>query len=74
LLATSTAMAPAFSAFLTLTSNSQVPRSTSAILPVYAPAGDGLQPSVGDAVPSLTSTRLPVKLAAVAGGPNEAVA
>ena len=72
-MATSTALAPASSANLALISNAQVPRSTSATLPAYAPAGEAKQPCEGKALPSLTRTTLPLKLAAVAGAPKDAV-
>src|SRR5690606_21568438 len=73
LLATTTAVAPASSASLALISKAQVPRSTTATLPAYAPAGDGSQPKVGLALPSFTSTSSPLKFSGVAAAPNCAV-
>ena len=42
-------------------------------MPAYALAGDAAQPSDGLALPSLTMTSVPLKLAGVAGAPNSAV-
>ena len=79
-----TPIAPAFWAFLALTTNPQVPRCTSAMLPATAAAlVNALQPSF--AVPagasgtagstgSIAATMLPWKFAVVAGAPNAAVA
>ena len=71
LLTTITAIAPAACALLTFWTKPQVPRSTSAT----APAGkltNGLQPSVGRALPSLTRTTSPAIPARSGAGPNAA--
>ncbi len=72
LLQTTTAIAPAFSAFKHLAPNSHVPLSISAIFPLIAAAllNGGLHASVGFALPSSTMTKLPVTLYVEA--PNDA--
>ena len=74
LLTTMAAMAPAFCAFLTLSTKAQLPRSTSAIRPGVNPTS-GSQASVVDApVPSLPSSTVPVKPAVVRAEPKPALA
>src|SRR5262245_38071809 len=73
--ATSTASAPAFCAFLTLITKPQVPRSTSAILPVKSLV-IGLQPSDVDgpaaSAGSVAITTSAVTPAIVSDAPNDA--
>src|SRR4051812_20924314 len=74
--ATSTAIAPAFCAVFTLTVNTHVPRSTSAMLPKTAAAlaaVSGSHASVDTPTPSCATTTLPVMPVAGIGGPNDAV-
>src|SRR5687768_14972316 len=76
LFATTTAMAPAFWAFFTLTAKPQTPRSTSEILPAVAAAfTNGVQPFEvdGSAAPSSARTTSPVIPGPITGGPNVAV-
>src|SRR5439155_8893379 len=70
---TTTAIGPAFCAFLTLITNAHAPRSMSATFPLTCAAlVNGSQPLVGTPVPSWTSTRFPVTPAVLKGAPNEA--
>src|SRR5262249_62026449 len=75
--AMTTAMAPAFWAFLTLTTKVQVPRSSSTILPVVcALLVRAVHPSVVEGpaafAASSPTTMLPVMPDAPIGGPNDA--
>ena len=74
LFAISSAVAPAACAASAFSTNVQVPRSISAMLPaIAAPLTIASQPSLtSGAVPSSTSTTLPVMPPAVIGGPNAA--
>src|SRR5678815_554135 len=74
LLAMITPVAPAFCAFLALTTNVQVPRSMMAMLPATAAKlVNGSHPSLAAPTPSLATTTLPWKLDVDTGGPKLAV-
>src|SRR6266516_1391137 len=67
-------MAPAFCTFLTLATNVQTPRSTTAILPASAaPFVIRSQPSLVGATLSTTTTACAVSPPSVSAGPNDAV-
>src|SRR5437762_10743529 len=70
--ATMTPIAPAFWAFLTLTTNVQPPRSRSTILPATT-LMSGSQAFVRTPVPAFASTTSPVTPFAPQGGPHDAV-